>query len=131
MADNVRDIFSTQRAEFDRARRNGNDGGPIDSGGGPPHDGGMEERVKKLEQLADKLVERTVNIERDVAVMRSNYATGKDVADAKSSIIMWVVGAIFVAQLLPMVKDFMQPTTTPTTSTLPSTPAAAAALPTK
>jgi hypothetical protein len=52
MADNVRDIFSNQRAEFDRARRSGNDGGPVDSGGGPPHDGGMEERVKNLEKSA-------------------------------------------------------------------------------
>lgn len=79
----------------------------FDGGGGGGYDGGMDERVKKLETLVEKTVERVVNIERDVAVMRSNYATGKDVSDAKSTIVLWVVGAIFVAQLLPLVKDFI------------------------
>jgi hypothetical protein len=53
-------------------------GGGVDNGGGPPHDSRMEERVKKLEQAVDKLADRTVNIERDVAVVRSNYATKED-----------------------------------------------------
>lgn len=47
-------------------------------GGGPPGGDRMEERVKELEQLVNKTVERVVNIERDVAVVRSNYATKED-----------------------------------------------------
>lgn len=50
----------------------------VDGGGGPPHDGGMDERVKKLENLAEKTVDRLTVIERDVAVMKSNYATKED-----------------------------------------------------
>ena len=52
--------------------------GPLDNGGGPPDDPRMEERVKKLESLVEKTVERIVNIERDMAVVRSNYATKED-----------------------------------------------------
>jgi hypothetical protein len=52
--------------------------GPLDSGGGPPDDPRMEERFKKLEGLVEKTVERIVNIERDMAVVRSNYATKED-----------------------------------------------------
>ncbi|WEF34895.1 hypothetical protein [Pseudoduganella chitinolytica] len=52
--------------------------GSVDSGGGPPHDDDMEERVKKLEATAEKTLERLVAIERDVAVMRGNYATKED-----------------------------------------------------
>lgn len=81
----------------------------FDGGGGGGYDHPMEERVKKLEDQVGKAAERIVNIERDVAVMRSNYATGKDVSDSKNSIIMWVVGAIFIAQLLPILKDFVKP----------------------
>jgi hypothetical protein len=50
----------------------------VDNGGGPPDDPYMEERVKKLEDQVSKATERIVNIERDVAVMRSNYATKED-----------------------------------------------------
>lgn len=46
--------------------------------GGPPGGDGMDERVEKLEKLVDKTIERIVSIERDVAVMRSNYATKED-----------------------------------------------------
>jgi hypothetical protein len=51
----------------------------FDGGGGGGYDHPMEERVKKLEELAGKTVERIVSIERDVAVIRSNYATKEDI----------------------------------------------------
>lgn len=50
----------------------------FDGGGGGGYDRPMEERVKKLEGLVEKTVERIVNIERDMAVVRSNYATKED-----------------------------------------------------
>lgn len=70
-------------------------------------------RVTKLEAIAEKTGERLVVIERDIAVIKSNYATKEDVtalrgemktavAEAKNSIILWVVSAIFLAQLLPL-----------------------------
>lgn len=77
------------------------DGG-LDGGGGPPHNGDMEARVSKLETEVSA-TKTTINaIERDVAVIKSNYATKTDVAEAKNSIIMWVVSAILLAQVLPV-----------------------------
>ena len=73
----------------------------VHTGGEPPDNAGMEARVAKLEILAEKTGERLGAIEKDVAVIKSNYATKADVAEAKNSIIMWVVSAIFLAQLLP------------------------------
>jgi hypothetical protein len=65
--------FPTSR----RVRRSGTTDG-VDSGGGPPHDGDMEERVKKLEGMAEKTVDRLATLERDIAVIRSNYVTKED-----------------------------------------------------
>lgn len=87
-------------------------------GGEPPDNGDMEQRVAKLEALAEKTSERLTAIEKDVAVIKSNYATKEDVAalrgdmkaavaEAKNSIIMWVVSAILLAQVLPsLLKKF-------------------------
>ena len=72
----------------------------------------MESRVAKLEALAEKTSERLAALDKDLAVIKSNYATKEDVAAArgdmkaanekkKNSIIMWVVSAILLAQLLP------------------------------
>lgn len=103
----------------------------FDGGDGGGYDPRMEERVKKLEAATERTLDRLVAIERDIAVVKSNYATTTTVADAKNSIIMWVVGAIFVAQLLPMVRDFIRPAATPTASTAPLAPAVAPAQPAK
>lgn len=79
----------------------------VDNKGGPPHDGDMEARVAKLESIAEKTAERLTALERDVAVIKSNYSTKADVSEAKNSIIMWVVSAILLAQLLPaLLKKF-------------------------
>jgi hypothetical protein len=67
----------------------------------------MEARIAKLETLADKAVERLGTLERDVAVIKSNYATRSDISEAKNSVVMWVVSAILLAQLLPaLLKKF-------------------------
>ena len=84
-------------------------------GGEPPYDGGMEARVAKLEGLAEKTGEQLRAIEKDVALIRQkqdeftkHYATKADLTDAKNSIIVWVVGAIFLAQLLPTVAGLVK-----------------------
>ena len=72
-------------------------------GGSPPYDGGMEVRVANFEALAEKTGERLGVIERDVAVIKSNYATREDLQAAKADlhkamndqtwkIITWMTG---------------------------------------
>lgn len=39
----------------------------------------MEERVKKLEAVVEKVGERLATIERDLAVVKSNYGTKEDI----------------------------------------------------
>ena len=50
-------------------------GASVVSGGEPPYEETMEARLKKREDTADKTDHRLSAIERDVAVVRSNYAT--------------------------------------------------------
>lgn len=89
----------------------------------PPSGGGtgsppMEARVTKLEGIAEKTSASLAAIDRDLAVLKGEvsgfkseafrtFATKADVAEAKNSIIMWVVSAILLAQLLPaLLKKF-------------------------
>ena len=67
----------------------------------------METRIAAVGAKVDNLADRMTVLERDVAVIKSNYATKADVAEAKNSVIMWVVSAILLAQLLPaLLKKF-------------------------
>jgi ABC-type metal ion transport system substrate-binding protein len=87
----------------------------------------INDRVDKLEAIAENTAERLLALERDVAIIKTNYATKADLAELKSELkfdlaevkaelkaeikvavseaktitIMWVVSAIFLAQLLP------------------------------
>ncbi|HEX8611442.1 MAG TPA: hypothetical protein VF800_09165 [Telluria sp.] len=46
----------------------------------------MEARIVKLELATEKILERLSAVERDIAVIRSNYATKADIAALQASI---------------------------------------------
>lgn len=105
------DIIPLVRA-FERSLQGG--ARERDNGGSPPTDPpDMEPRVAKLEALAEKTGERLAGIERDLAIMKTELhacATKEDMAKlevrvmaANNKTIMWVVSAIFLAQLLPSI----------------------------
>ena len=67
----------------------------------PPEPPPMDQRVAKLEALAERTDGRLHAIDKDLAVLRAEVKTS--IAEAKNSIIVWVVAAVFLAQLLPVV----------------------------
>jgi len=76
----------------------------IDKGAQKPDDGGMESRVKNLENFALETRDRLARMETRMEFFATKSDIGDTktaIAEAKSSIIMWVVGAVFLAQLLP------------------------------
>lgn len=73
----------------------------LDNSGGNTGGEDMLQRVKDLEKDMQK-------VKTDIAVVRSNYATKADVFDAKNSIILWVIGAVVLAQLTPVIPDILK-----------------------
>lgn len=67
----------------------------------PPDNGGMEARVAALEKDVKDVRERVIKIESKLDGFPALFASKSDVSEAKAQIIMWVVGAIFLAQLMP------------------------------
>jgi hypothetical protein len=76
-------------------------GDSVASAGGGGYDEGMESRIAKLES-------ELTAIKIDVAVFKANCATKADVAEAKSAIIMWVAGIVFLAQVAPAILRFIE-----------------------
>ncbi|HEX4510281.1 MAG TPA: hypothetical protein VH328_09390 [Burkholderiaceae bacterium] len=73
-----------------------------ENAGKPQRDAEMEARVDPMEPFTEKRVDRLTDIERDLSVVKSSYATRADVAEAKASIVLWMVSVVFLAQLLPV-----------------------------
>lgn len=67
-----------------------------------------EERGSMLIKRVATLEQQMSVVQTDLAVIRSNYATKEDVSNAKNSIILWVVSAIFLAQVLPSLLVFVK-----------------------
>lgn len=55
----------------------------------------LSERLGRLETFSEKAGARLVTIEKDVAVVKSNYARREDVSDARNSLIVWLIVALF------------------------------------
>lgn len=67
---------------------------PIDKASDSGDDGRMEKRIEKLEtELAA--------IKLDLGILKATSATKSDLAEAKTTIILWVVTAVILAQILP------------------------------
>jgi hypothetical protein len=59
----------------------------------------MVKRVEGLENDMRAVRDRLISLE----TRSESFSTKADVANAKNSIILWVVGAFFITQLIPTV----------------------------
>ena len=104
----------------DEMRKLRESGTSFDGGSGGGYDGPMESRVKKLED--DLLAIKT-----DVAVIRSNYLTKHDLAEATNAQVKWIVGtAVVLGGMALTIMTFVlnnaipkAPTTPPTQLVIP------------
>ena len=112
----------------------------FDGGGGGGYDSRMEERVKKLEAAAEKTTERLGTIERDLAVVKSNYATKEDIKNLGMEFhrelhaTTWkVIGAmgLICAAVFWMARNIEPPRLAANLPQATSSPPAAATHPTK
>jgi hypothetical protein len=72
----------------------------IDSACNSAESGQVEKRIEKLE-------DRLATIELDLGILKATCATKSDLAEAKTTIILWVVSAVILAQILPgLLKKF-------------------------
>lgn len=75
------------------------DGGGVASGGEPPYDGGMDDRIKKLEEFVGEARSELRQIDVRLAKIESSLdqsATKSDVTDAINGQIKWIVGTAVV-----------------------------------
>ncbi len=95
----------------------------------------MEERVKRLETLMEKTQDRLAVIERDVAVMRANYATKEDLHKELHATTWKVIAAIaaLCGAVFWMARNVEPPKTSIPSLSAPvaTAPAGAAPLPAK
>ena len=60
-----------------------------------------------MEASVGKLEDRLAAIELDLGILKATSATKSDLAEAKTTIILWVVSAVILAQILPgLLKKF-------------------------
>lgn len=112
LTEQIRQLMSDQRS--------------FDGGDGGGYDPRMEERVKRLETAAEKTVERLTAIERDVAIVKSNYATKEDLHKELHSTTWKIIASIAV---LCGAVFWMAKNVSPTVPSSASVPAATQASP--
>jgi hypothetical protein len=56
----------------------------------------------RIAAQGESVGERIASVEQQLAVVKSNYATKADLLEVKNSIIMWLVSAVFLAQVIPL-----------------------------
>ncbi len=66
---------------------------PLAHSGEPPHDGGMETRVAKLEEHVGNIRVDVAHVRARVDAIETHMATKADVTTAESRIIRWLVSA--------------------------------------